>query len=547
MPAAKVIGLNPLPEPDMADDEDSFVKVREQMVATLLMAKKQAALRKYTPLKRGSNNILVPHLDPIVKKARNDEDDNNRENMVVEMVKDDFGQNSFLKEREDTAAALLAAKKKVKSSKTGKDKGVYHIEVKSVIPTAGGNEEKKEIAETLKDDLGQDPFLREREEMAAVLLAAKKKVKSGKRGVDKGVCHIEVEFAIQTVGGKEEKKGSTENESVKSVMDLNPSCTDSLMEHNSKAVAIERTYRGGGNSSGIENVNRHESYARPIRIRLTKEFPASDIRKMLVERARIDLGFKLETLKNIVYEDNSVLDVPDPEFHDFDMDRTHHTFQKEQVWACYDDDDGMPRFYAFVKKKLSSKKFKIRFSYLKSPSTAEFGRLSWIGSGFVKTLGHFRLEEKCEIARAENLFSHKVDWERGPRGTIRIFPRCGEVWALYKNWSADWDPMTPDEVIHEYEMVEVLDEYRKDKRCCVVVPLVKVNGFTAVFKRTENELGAAKRTVKREEMLRFSHRVPAFKLDGVQVKNDGPVLDGCYELDPAALPVGLVQGKETGS
>jgi hypothetical protein len=143
------------------------------MAATLLMAKKQAALRKYTPLKRGSDKILVPHDDHIVKKARNDEDDNNRENMVVETLKDDLDQDLFLKEREDMAATLHAAKKKAKSSKMGKDKGAYHIEVKSVIPTVGGIEEKKGSTGAVNDASGQDPFLREREEMAAVLLAAK--------------------------------------------------------------------------------------------------------------------------------------------------------------------------------------------------------------------------------------------------------------------------------------------------------------------------------------------------------------------------------------
>ncbi|KAF3327780.1 hypothetical protein FCM35_KLT06386 [Carex littledalei] len=463
MPSAKVIGLNPLPEPNLADDRDSFVKEREQMAATLLMAKKQAALRKYTPLKRGSNKILLPHDDPIAKKARKEEDDSNRENMVVE---------------------------------------------------------------TVKDDSGQDPFIKEREEMAAALLAAKKRAnKSGKKGLVDSV-------KLPTVGGDGEKKESKENESAMSVVDLNP-------------LSME---------SGVQIANRHEEISyqfvpitpRPIRIRLTKEFPLSDIRKMLVERARIDLVPKLETLKNMVYEDISILDVPDPEFHDFDLDRTRHAFQKGQVWACYDDDNGMPRFYAFVQKILSSKRFKIRFSYLKSPSTAEFGRLSWIGSGFVKTLGHFRVEKKSQIARAENLFSHRVDWERGPQGTIRIFPRCGEIWALYKNWSADWGPLTPDEVIHEYEMVEVVEEYNKKVKGCCVVPLVKVNGFTAVYKRVDSELGAAKRMVKREEMLRFSHRVPAFKLDdGVQVKDGGSVPDGCFELDPAALLVGLLQAKES--
>lgn len=54
MPAAKFSGLNPLLKPDLADDQDSFAKEREQMTATLLMAKKQAAVRKYTPLKWGS-------------------------------------------------------------------------------------------------------------------------------------------------------------------------------------------------------------------------------------------------------------------------------------------------------------------------------------------------------------------------------------------------------------------------------------------------------------------------------------------------------------
>ncbi|XP_078156039.1 uncharacterized protein LOC144551802 [Carex rostrata] len=470
MPSAKVIGLNPLPEPDLTDDHDSFAKEREQMATTLLMAKKQAALRKYTPLKRGSNKILAPHDVPIAKKARKEEDDSNRENIVVE---------------------------------------------------------------TVKDDSGQDPFIREREEMVAALLAAKKKAKSGKMGMDKSVIHTVVESVkLPTAGGLEEKKESTENESAKPVVDLNSLSRES------------------GNSCGVKISNRHEEIrfvpiTRPIRIRLTKEFPLSHIRKMLVERARIDLGPKLETLKNMVYEDDSILDVPDSEFHDFDLDRTRHAFRKEQVWACYDDDDGMPRFYAFVQKILSSKRFKIRFSYLKSPSTAEFGRLSWIGSGFVKTLGHFRVEKKCEIVRAENLFSHRVDWERGPQGTIRIFPRCGEVWAIYKNWSGDWGPLTADEVIHEYEMVEVLEEYNKKNKGCCVVPLVKVNGFTAVYKRVDSELGAAKRMVNREEMLRFSHRVPAFKLDdGVQVKDGGPVQDGCFELDPAALPVGLLQAKE---
>lgn len=47
------------------------------------------------------------------------------------------------------------------------------------------------------------------------------------------------------------------------------------------------------------------------------------------------------------------INVPDPDFHDFDMDRTESSFGDGQVWAAYDDDDSMPRFYAFIHNVIS--------------------------------------------------------------------------------------------------------------------------------------------------------------------------------------------------
>ncbi|KAA8533324.1 hypothetical protein F0562_033143 [Nyssa sinensis] len=80
------------------------------------------------------------------------------------------------------------------------------------------------------------------------------------------------------------------------------------------------------------------------------------------------------------------INVPYPDFHDFDRDQTERCFGENQVWAAYDDDDVM-----------------------------------------------------------------FITWTKGASGAIQIFPRKGDVWALYRNWSPEWNELTADEVIHEYE------------------------------------------------------------------------------------------------
>ncbi|KAA8533634.1 hypothetical protein F0562_030932 [Nyssa sinensis] len=228
------------------------------------------------------------------------------------------------------------------------------------------------------------------------------------------------------------------------------------------------------------------------------------------------------------------IDVPDPDFHDFDLDRTEKCFGENQVWAAYDSDDGMPRFYAMIQKVISLKPFKLRISWLNSKSTNEFGLVDWIGSGFYKTCGDFRVG-KHEINKSLNYFSHKVKWTKGTRGAVCIFPKKGDVWALYRNWSADWNEHTPDEVIHKYDMVEVLDDYNEDQGVSVT-PLIKVAGFRTVFHPHLDPVRA--RRIPKEEMFRFSHQVPNYLLTGQETQN---APKGCKELDPAATPLELLQ------
>ncbi|XXG41601.1 hypothetical protein AAC387_Pa01g2036 [Persea americana] len=228
------------------------------------------------------------------------------------------------------------------------------------------------------------------------------------------------------------------------------------------------------------------------------------------------------------------INVPDPDFHDFDKDRTERSFDANQVWAAYDDDDGMPRFYALIQKVISLKPFKMRFSWLNSKTNGELGPINWVASGFTKTCGEFRVG-RYEVNDTVNVFSHRVRWEKGVRGVVRVVPQTGDVWALYRNWSPNWNERTPDNVVHKYDMVEVLDGYNEEHGVSVT-PLVKVAGFKTVFHRHMDP--AQVRRIPREETFRFSHQVPSWLLTGEEAAN---APKGCRELDPAATPLELLQ------
>ncbi|ONK72021.1 uncharacterized protein A4U43_C04F14820 [Asparagus officinalis] len=228
------------------------------------------------------------------------------------------------------------------------------------------------------------------------------------------------------------------------------------------------------------------------------------------------------------------IDVPDADFHDFDKDRTEKSFKADDIWATYDNEDGMPRYYALIQKVISYEPFKVRMSFLNSKTNSEFGPLNWVASGFAKTSGEFRVG-RYEVNDALNVFSHRVKWEKGLRGVIKIVPRQGEIWALYRNWSPDWNEHTPDEVMYKYDMVEVLEDYSEEQGVCVA-PLVKVAEFKTVFHRHPDPMKVKK--IPREEIFRLSHQVPSYVLTG----DEGPGAPrGCYELDPAATPLELLQ------
>ncbi|KNA04141.1 hypothetical protein SOVF_202440 [Spinacia oleracea] len=293
--------------------------------------------------------------------------------------------------------------------------------------------------------------------------------------------------------------------------------------------------------------------------------PLIDIRSLLIQKARTEIQKKLAEIKSSSSAENGeklhrepsrpgesrrranlgishlepkklgpvTLTVPDSDFHDFDKDRTEECFQPKQIWALYDEEDGMPRLYCLIRQIISMNPFKIQISYLGSKTDTEFGAVNWIDSGFTKSCGHFRATN-VDIIEGVNIFSHVLSREKAGRGgCVRLFPRGGDIWAVYRNWSKDWNRSTPYDVRHQYEMVEVMEDYNEEVGVCVI-PLVKVEGYKTVYQKSTNK--AAVQLIPRREMVRFSHQVPSWLL-----KEVSGLPDGCWDLDPAAIPDELLQ------
>lgn len=222
--------------------------------------------------------------------------------------------------------------------------------------------------------------------------------------------------------------------------------------------------------------------------------------------------------------------VPDQDFHNFD-NCGKWKFKKGQVWALYDDPHGLPRLYAAIENVISQNPLKVIIRWLHSDSNEEFGPMEWISSGFQKTSGVF-VKGKRELVDAELCFSHIVSCKVVNRGITHIYPKKGDVWAVYKNWSPEWDVSVhhSPEVFNQFNIVEALHDYSEETGI-TVAPLIKVPGFKSVMKRNADP--ALHITFPKHEIFRLSHQVPFCLLTE---ENYPGAPRECIEIDLGAVP-----------
>ncbi|TMW94454.1 hypothetical protein EJD97_010240 [Solanum chilense] len=224
-----------------------------------------------------------------------------------------------------------------------------------------------------------------------------------------------------------------------------------------------------------------------------------------------------------------VYDYPDPEFSVFDKHKAQNCFAIDQIWACYDTADGMPRFYAHI-RKLYSPEFKVMFSWLDAYPEDERSR-AWVGAELPVGCGKFR-RGSTEFTSDRLTFSHQVQCRMGKRGLYIVYPRKGETWALFKDWDMSWSSDPDNHRKYKYEIVEIVSDYVVDVGVLVGY-LDKVSRFVSLFQRMRpTEVGRF--FVKPNELYKFSHQIPSFKMTGTEREG---VPAGSFELDPASLPL----------
>ncbi|EFH48095.1 hypothetical protein ARALYDRAFT_909892 [Arabidopsis lyrata subsp. lyrata] len=210
-----------------------------------------------------------------------------------------------------------------------------------------------------------------------------------------------------------------------------------------------------------------------------------------------------------------------PKFNDFEKLREEANFAVGQTWAIYDTVDGMPRLYARI-IKVSAPCFGLRITYLEPDPGNEKEKL-WFEEDLPVSVGKFSERSNTRCFSITCRFINTCHFS--------VSPRQGETWALFKNWDIKWSSEPDSHRKFEYEIVEILSDY-SDEGGVYVAYLHKAKGFASVFFRMGTFYEGIFRILP-HSLYRFSHRVPSFKLTGIEGKG---VPKDAYELDEAALP-----------
>ncbi|XP_027360945.1 J protein JJJ2 [Abrus precatorius] len=287
----------------------------------------------------------------------------------------------------------------------------------------------------------------------------------------------------------------------------------------------EGRLRGLKNNEGLE-VGEVRSLRKSVKPTIKEKHEDSEKRKGLrVGKPRDSSGGELE-----------VMAVVDSDFYDFDTDRVERSFKKGQVWAVYDDDDGMPRHYALIDETVSVNPFEVKISWLDLQNNGDGKIVSRNKTGFHVSCGRFKVVNRKASINSVNIFSHVVDCDRAAREVYKVYPKKGSVWALYGEATLDAGGRNfTQEDKRCYDIVVFLTSYSEINGLSMAY-LEKVDGYKTVFKRQEKGSHAI-RFLGKDDMWLVSHQIPARKLPCDETPE---LLKDCWELDPASLPSDLL-------
>ncbi|MCL7025967.1 hypothetical protein MKW94_018745 [Papaver nudicaule] len=196
----------------------------------------------------------------------------------------------------------------------------------------------------------------------------------------------------------------------------------------------------------------------------------------------------------------------------------------------------MPRLYARIdrietcyKKETNSTENTLYVRWLR-PAPINPYEKNWHEAGLPVSCGFFKLDKCNTVVGNHPVISHIVSSFQEFRYSdelVELYPRKGEVWALYKDWKPfDWcsDPKTRKGC--KFHLVEILSRYSAKSGVKVAI-LVKVAGYETIFQRSGFSF-----KIHARNLFGFSHNIPVRSAGDVRGLFPGLVLD----LDPLSIP-----------
>ncbi|GLT73408.1 hypothetical protein SLA2020_452690 [Shorea laevis] len=224
------------------------------------------------------------------------------------------------------------------------------------------------------------------------------------------------------------------------------------------------------------------------------------------------------------------------DFCNFENDRKPEHFKAGQIWAAQYRAN-LPNNFRYARVDCNSAGA-VLLTWLK-PIPVSVGEKRWCDAGLPVACGLFDLNAELNNEESWPMVpSYKCSWVRG--GTdeqFEIYPRRGEIWALYKDWNLDEWVYNPGSVKGcKFQLVEIIhfSKYLGSDGAC----LVKVDSFRNIFER--QTIGGSSVTfhIPPENLYIFSHNVPAYRFKGGEIDK---VVEGMFELDQLALPEIMIQ------
>ncbi|KAF8400058.1 hypothetical protein HHK36_015933 [Tetracentron sinense] len=257
----------------------------------------------------------------------------------------------------------------------------------------------------------------------------------------------------------------------------------------------------------------------------------ANLRKQGDERIRVEGDAIEQEMLPLEGETKNIFEQSNLECHDLDNFDYSKNYELDQIWALYDDLDGMPRSYARINRFIPTE-LKLEVTLLEPHAMIE-EELQWVmEENLPMSCGTFR-SSTSTIIKEMPLFSHQVVCGEGKtvrRSFYKIFPRKGEIWPIYRDWDPNWTHLDFKNHLH-YRMVEVVSDYTEESGV-TVAGIIRVEGFRTVYQRHLHDGFGLFKQFSRRELLLFSHRVPAVRLSGYE-KNGVPT--GSWELNSTVL------------